>query len=73
MRYQFTRAVVVEGVPHHVGDVVYGSTLPEGSVKGLLRMGHIVPFAAGPVEQSASPPPAEGAEPQAAPKKPAKK
>lgn len=46
MRYQFQRTVVVDGTTHHAGDVVYGTALPEGSIAGLLRMGHVVPFSA---------------------------
>lgn len=44
MRYQFQRTVVVEGTKHHDGDVVYATSLPEGSIPGLLRMGHMAPF-----------------------------
>lgn len=68
MRYQFTRTVVLEGTTHHAGDVVYGSSLPEGALGGLLRMGHVVEFAQV-VAQVATPEPVE----QATPKKPAKK
>lgn len=71
MRYQFTRTVVVEGTKHHDGDVVYATSLPEGAIAGLLRMGHMVPFEQQPqAEPVASPEPVVE---QAPPKKPAKK
>lgn len=72
MRYQFLKTVVVEGVRHAAGDVVYGTVLPAGSLRSLLRCGQIVAIGE---ESPVSPDPVQPTpEPTPAPvKKPARK
>ncbi len=72
MRYQFLKTVVVDGTRFAAGDVVYGTVLPAGSLRSLLRCGQIAAIGE---EPPASPEPVQPA-PEPAPipaKKPAKK